>query len=417
MTAAYPGADGKGLDLVTLAALIAAYHDADGPGGGLRATLPLAGRTLIERQARLAAAAGADPILILVERVPPELLAAIDRMRAEGMTVAIARSVAEAAGAATPGTRLLLIADGLVADESHVTRLTGAGGAALLTVPEHKGDQRFERIDSQSLWGGLAVIDGAMLKETATMLGDWDLQSTLLRHAVQSGARQFAVRGEAPDDGLVIARRAEDLVQAEAFILEGASGARGSWISRYLLGPVEQHLARALMPSAVTPGWLYVGALVLIGLSGLLFARGWLAAGVILFLLSTPLDGAAERLAVLRLQRSDAPEWWRYTLAAVAGMTLTALGFALVQERGWGCVALVATTISFLVALHGETHGREIVGRIWLAEPKNMGWLMLPFAITGRWVTGLAALALYAAGSFFWAQRQTHRPKSAIPND
>ncbi len=417
LTAAYPRPDGKGPDPVTLAALIAAYHDADGPGGALRATLPLAGRTLIERQARLAAAAGADPILILVERVPPELVAAVDRMRAEGMTVAIARSVAEAAGATTPGTRLLLIADGLVADESHVTRLTAAGGAALLTVPDHKGDHRFERIDSQSLWGGLAVIDGAMLKDTAAMLGEWDLQSTLLRHAVQSGARQFAVRGEAPDDGLVIAQRAEDLAQAEAFILQGAGGARGSGVSRYLLGPVEQHLARALMPSALTPGWLYTAGLVLIGLSGVLFARGWLAAGVILFLLSTPLDGAAERLAVLRLQRSDAPDWWRYTLAAVAGMALAALGFALVEERGWGCVALVAATISFLVALHGETHGREIVGHTWLAEPKNMGWLMLPFALTGRWVTGLAALALYAAGSFFWAQRQIHRPKSAIPND
>ncbi len=402
---------------MTLAALIAAYHDADGPGGALRATLPLAGRTLVERQARLAAAAGADPILILVERIPPELVAAIDRMRAEGMTVAVARSVAEAAGAAAPGTRLLLIADGLVADESHVTRLTAAGGAALLTVPDHKGDHRFERIDSQSLWGGLAVIDGAMLKDTAAMLGEWDLQSTLLRHAVQSGARQFALRGEAPDDGLVIAQRAEDLVQAEALILEGASGARGSWISRYLLGPVEQHLARALMPTAVTPGWLYIGALVLIGLSGLLVARGWLVAGVILFLLSTPLGGAAERLAVLRLQRSDAPEWWCYTLAAVAGMAFAALGFALVEERGWGCVALVAATISFLVALHGETRGREIAAHIWLSEPKNMSWLMLPFALTGRWVTGLAALALYAAGSFFWAQRQIHWPKSAIRKD
>src|SRR5947209_268366 len=70
---------------MTLAALIAAYHESNEPGGSLRATLPLAGRTLVERQARLASAAGAAPIILAVERVPPELTAAIDRLRAEGL--------------------------------------------------------------------------------------------------------------------------------------------------------------------------------------------------------------------------------------------------------------------------------------------------------------------------------------------
>ncbi len=402
---------------MTLAALIAAYHDAEQPEGALRATLPLAGRTLVERQARLAAAVGAEPIVVLVERMPPELIAAIDRMRAEGMTVTVARSVAEAAAAVPAGARLLVIADGIVADESHVSRLAAAGGPAVLTVPDHMGDDRFERIDPQSLWGGLAVVESRLLKETAAMLGDWDLQSTLLRSAIHNGARQFAVRGEASDERLVVAQRAEELAEAEALILESASGARGSWISRYLLAPVEQWLTRALMPAALTPGWLYIGALVLIGMSGLLFARGWVLLGLILFLVSTPLDGTAERLAVLRLQRGEAPDWWRYTYPAVAGMALAALTFALAPVRGWGCVALAAAAVAFLAALQVEREGREVPGHVWLAEPKNMAWLLIPFALGGRWVTGLAALALYAAGSFFWTQRQVHGRKPASVQD
>lgn len=402
---------------MSFAALIAAYHEAEEPPGTLRATLPLAGRTLVERQARLAAAAGADPILILVERIPPELIAAIDRTRAEGMTVTIARSVDEAARAVAPGTRLLVIADGLVADESHVSRLAAAGGSALLTVPEHLGDDRFERIDPQSLWAGLAIIDGALFKDTVRMLGDWDLQSTLLRRAVQSGARQFAVRGEESNDALVIAQRSADLVAAEAVILQGANRPRGGWISRYVLGLVEQWLTRTLMPAAITPGWLYIGALVLIGLSGLLFVRGWGLVGVILFLISTPFDGAAARLASLRMQRSEPPDWWLYTYPAVAGMSLAALGFAAAEVRGWGCVALVIAIVAFLFALHFETRGREVPGHVWFAEPKGMAWLMLPFAASGRWVTGLGALALYAAGSFFWAQRQVHAPTPVPRHD
>ena len=128
---------------VSLAALISAYHEADDPPGSLRATLPLAGRTVVERQARLAAAAGADPIVILVERVPPELTAAIDRMRSEGISAAVARNATEAADAFEPNTRLLLMADGLIADESHLARLTGVGGSALLTIPDHMADARF----------------------------------------------------------------------------------------------------------------------------------------------------------------------------------------------------------------------------------------------------------------------------------
>lgn len=395
---------------MTLAALIAAYHDSEAPSAGLRATLPLAGRTLVERQARLAAAAGARPIVVLVERVPPDLLAAIDRMRSEGIAIAVARSAAEAADAIHPDDRLLLMADGLVADESHVSRLLGAGGAALLTLPNHAEDERFERIDAHSLWAGLALVDGAMLKRTTAMLGDWDLQSTLLRQAVQGGARQFAV-GEGPVGRITIAQSASDLADAEAVILESARLPRGSWISRYLLSPLEHLMAaRLLLPSSVTPGWLYIAAAVLIGLAGLLFVKGLLGAGLILLLLSTPLDGAADRLSRLRMEADHAPDWWSYTLPLVAGMALAALGYALAPTRGWGTIVLVVAAMFFLLALHGERTGEELEGEIWLAEPKGMIWLLLPFAVTNSWTIGLAALAGYASASFFWVQRQVHRP-------
>jgi hypothetical protein len=402
---------------VSLAALIAAYHEADEPEGALRATLPLAGRTVVERQARLAAASGADPIILLVERLPPGLLAAIDRVRAEGISVAVARSAVEAAEAVDPQDQLLLIADGLVADESHVSRLTGAGGAALLTLPDHGEDDRYERIDSESLWAGLALLDGQTLRRTAAMLGEWDLQSTLLRQAVQSGARQLALRGEAADDALTIAESADDLAEAEAVIVAGASAPRGGWISRYVLAPLEQALTRAVMPSSVTPGWLYIAAVTLVGLGGLLFAKGWLAAGLFLLLVSTPLEGTAERLSKLRMGGRVPPDWWGYTFPLLGALTLTALGWHLAAVRGWGCMALVATTIAFLLALRFETAGRRIEGETWLAEPKAMIWILLPFAIADAWTSALIALAAYAAGSFFWAQHQAHQPAAAKPQD
>jgi hypothetical protein len=401
---------------VALAALICAYHDAPDAPGGLRATLSLAGRTLIERQARLAAAAGASPVVVLVERVPHELAAVIDRLRGEAVSVLIARNAADAAQAVPEQDRLLVMADGVVADAAHLSRLQSIGGAAVMTVPDG-GDDRFERIDAEARWAGLALIDGATLRQTAAMLQDWDLQSTLLRKAVQSGARRLAVRTDGSEGPVTIAQRQADLDAVQSRMLDGSAGARHDWASRYLLAPLEASLTRALMPSSLTPAWLYVGAGVLTGLAAFLFVGGWLWMGALMLLLATPLDGIAERLAALRLQAGGEGSWPARALPILAGGALGALAYQLMPTRGWGCLLLAAASIAFLLALSREVGRRRLPGRLFFAERKGMTWLMLPFAATGAWATGLAALTAYAVGSFFWAQREVHRPRSARQQD
>ena len=397
---------------MTLAALIAAYHEADDAGGGLRATLPIAGRTLLERQVRLAHAAGAEPSVIVVERVTSALGAALDRLRAEGVILVLARSAEEAAEAVQSGDRILLVGDGLVAPEAAIARLLALDAHAILVVPDLRVDDRYERIDAQSRWAGLAVIDGQMLKQTASMLRDWDLQSTLLRRAVQAGARQLSVRGEAEDELPLVAESSDDLAELEAQIVAGAHVRRGDWVSRYLLAPVERLATQALMPTSVTPTAIGLAATLLLGLAGLAFARHWLGLGLALLLLATPLDGIGERLASLRLQGAKGPSWWGALLPALSAGVLLVLAFALAPMRGWGCVALAGTIVAFALAQRAEVKGRELPGKAWLAEPKGMTWLMLPFAAADLWATGLAVLAGYAGASFFWAQRHAH---AAVP--
>jgi hypothetical protein len=402
---------------VTLAALIAAYHEADDNGGGLRATLPIAGRTLLERQARLAFAAGAEPVVVVVERVTAALGAAIDRLRAEGVNLVLARSAEEAAEAVHSNDRLLLVGDGLVAPEAAIARLVALEGPAILVVPDLRVDDRYERIDAQSRWAGLAMIDGQMLKQTASMLRDWDLQSTLLRRAVQAGARQLSVRGDAEDELPLVAETEEDLAELEAKIVAGAHVRRGDWVSRYLLGPVERLATRLLMPTSVTPTAVGLAATLLIGLAGLAFAKHWLGLGLAFLLLATPLDGIGDRLASLRLQGNRGPSWWGALLPAFSAGILLLLASVLAPTRGWGCVALAGTIIAFSLALRIEAQGRELPGKVWLAEPKGMSWLMLPFAAANLWATGLTMLAVYAGASFFWAQRQAHASAPAAAQD
>lgn len=391
---------------LALAALIAAYHESAEPGV-LRSTLPLAGRTVVERQARLAAAAGASPVVVLVERLPAPLAAALDRLRRDRVPVVVARSPEEAAEAVDPGDRLLLIADGAVADPGQLGRLAAAEGAAVLTVPDGAFSEPYERIDAASRWAGLAAVEGSMLRETTAMLRDWDLQSTLLRRALQGGARHLAAEGP-----VAILDSRDDLAGLERQILAGASATQGSWASR-MLAPFERLATHALMTGPLGPSALGTAAALLSALGVGAFLYGWLRTGLALLLLATPLDGMAGRLARLRMQGDIGRSWWCHLLPVLAAAALVALAYALAPEHGWGMVLLAFVTLAFLVALGIETEGRTPRGAALLADRIGLAWLMLPFALFGLWQAGLAALFAYAAASFFWAQREAHSPSAS----
>jgi O-antigen/teichoic acid export membrane protein len=108
--------------------------------------------------------------------------------------------------------------------------------------------------------------------------------------------------------------------------------------------------------------------------------------------------------------------WWCYLLPLFGAAALVALAYALAPAHGWGMVLIAFTSLAFLIALGIETEGRRPRGEMLLAEPKGMIWLMLPFAAFGLWHAGLATLFAYAAGSFFWAQREAHAVR-ALPQD
>jgi hypothetical protein len=393
---------------VALAALIAAYHESGEPGH-LRATLPLAGRTVIERQARLAAASGAAPIILVVERMPAALSAAIERLRRDRIPVQVVRSAEEAAEAVDAYDHILLIGDGAIAGRSQLARLAAAEGAAVLTVPDGSHGELYERIDAGSRWAGVAAIDGALLRETAGMLRDWDLQSTLLRRTLQAGAQHLAAEG-----AVAILDRDEDLDLLERRIVADADEARGGWMDR-LLAPIERFGTAMLMGSRISPELIGFAAALLTGLGVAAFYVHWYWIGLAKLLIATPLEGIARRLARLRMQDGIRRSWWAYLVILFAAAALVLLAYGLAAASGWGMILLAFTTLAFLAALEIETGGRRVRGALFLAERKGMTWLILPFAAFGYWQAGLAALFAYAAGSFFWAQREAHAAPPPTP--
>ena len=127
---------------MALGALIAAYQEDD--SGGLRALLPLSGRTLIEYQVRCAAAAGAAPVVVMVERIPASLNDAFERLRQESIPVIPVSDASEGATRFEPGSSILLIGDGVVPPAEVLAQLAEEREPAVATVPDDELHAGFE---------------------------------------------------------------------------------------------------------------------------------------------------------------------------------------------------------------------------------------------------------------------------------
>jgi len=389
---------------MAVGALIGAYQEDD--SGGLRALLPLAGRSVIDYQVRCAAAAGAAPIVVVVERVPQALQDAFERLRLDGIGVFPVSDVEEALARFETGSMILLIADGVVPPSDLVATIAAEPEAALATVPDDEAHEIFERIDAESRWAGVGLVDVRLLGSTAAMLGDWDLQSTLLRRAVQEGA----VRLRAEDVGgePLLADTATDLTQFQRRLFIASRGVRPDWVSRYLLPPIEELATEYLMESRVRPMWLVWTALALTLVGALCFTRGWLGAGLVLLVASMPLDLIAGRLAALRLKPLPVRMISRIALWPAAGLALLALGlWEMRHVSGWGALVTAFGALAFAEAARLERAGLP-EGELWLISRRSAITLAIPFAVMGAWTSYLIGLLAYAAISFFIIQHVRH---------
>jgi len=386
-------------------ALIGAYQEDD--SGGLRALLPLSGRTLIEYQVRCASAAGAAPIVVVVERVPQALQDAFERLRLDGIGVFPVSDVEEAVSRFEAGTLILLIGDGIAAPADLVATIAQEPEPALATVPDDEEHAAFERIDAESRWAGIGLVDAHLLGSTAAMLGDWDLQSTLLRRSIQEGAAR--VRVEDGAGATLLVERAEDLEDFDRRLLVASRAARTDWVSRYILPPIEQFLTERLMEAAIRPAWLLWTAFALTLAGAFCFTRGWLGAGLVALILSTPLDIVATRLATLRLRPLSTKSIGRLALWPAAGLALLAIGWWEARHgTGWGSLITAGTAVAFAEAARIESANILRDGELWLFSRRSAIVAAIPFAIAGTWTAYLVTMLIYAAVSFFIVQNVRH---------
>lgn len=381
--------------------------------------LLVGGISVVERQARLLRRAGAER-LYAVNVVP--------------LTV-LPQGVEAVASSALPGLvgrddRVVVVSAGLVIDDRCLTAVLAAPVPAMLVADAGAVPLRgVERLDALSFAAGVMALPGMMVREVAATLGDWDLGSTLIRAAATNKATTrvdiaaiplyaWERRRDVPLTWALPTSEAEAKAATDVVVASAQKGCL-DWPARFIHPPIEDALVRLLAPTPVTPNMvtLFTGLVGIIAIAA--FAQGWLWTGLVLALISGPLDGVDGKLARTRVEFSKYGDlehvldkfleygWYMALAWYFAGVMGSALP--------WAVAALIILP-ALSEAIQSEVF-RRITGvqlddsgplerriRLFAGRRNTFLWTLLPFAAAGAWFGGYVLLAVYSVVTTMVAQ-------------
>jgi hypothetical protein len=390
----------QGLDQdisVILAALIIA-EDEGFAGQGVATDVMMLGMPLIEMQARQAHAAGASHIVVATKQVPAALVAAMDRLRGAGINVVLARTAKEAADSIHPEETVLLMAPGCIADNALVRRLATVEVNVVAVTPLKAMAASREMIDAQHDWAGIARIDGNLIRQTATMLGDWALSSTLVRLALQSGAKLLNVEVEGAGGVQTVITQGDANIAVQRLVGQSVPGGGPGILGRPSYG-VGGAIGRMAATASIRPLWSALLPLTLLAISAGMAGFGWFRTGLVMFAVlpvfgvaaRSMIDAALSQSRFLSLFESARP-WVGRAILAGSAIAMSNRGF------GWGSIVLAAWLIWML------WEDRQ-AARKWQGDESSAALLVAAGLFAGYPVWGLGAALLHALATRLFASR------------
>ncbi len=388
------------------------------PDGSLRALVTVAGETLIERQAARLADVGVTHIAVAVAAVPAELLGVCDRIRRRGLKVTPVRAAADLVALVESDDRILLVADGLRAGGTHYAAIAKPGSPAILVTGDTVLTQAFERIDATRRWGGLASISQPMAAELAAMPGEWDMMLTLLRMAVQAGARRLYCEPALFEQGeiAIVTDRPTAALIEQSSLQQVEYGGMGLGRSAIMM-PLVRLVGPLLVRSAKTARYLpYVTGLLWIGVA-LLAASGLAAAGAIVAVLGGLGLAAMRFLSAFRAE-SAAQDRVRHVIRVFGWLLLGLFPWLLslggadhLMPRFSEAALAPCLAATILLARWLYEDGGEKRRFHWLLPDADQAWMMLVPALLFDFATLMfAVLPLLALLQIMIWLRLARRP-------
>ena len=390
------------------------------PDGSLRALVTVAGETLIERQAARLADVGVAHIAVAVGAMPGELLAACDRIRRRGMKVTPVRTASDLVPLVEGDDRIILVADGLRAGGTHYAAIAKPGSPAILVTGDTMLTQGFERIDATRRWGGLASISQPMVAELAAMPGEWDMMLTLLRLAVQAGARRLYCEPALFEQGeiAIVADRPTAALIEQSSLQMIEYGGMGLGRSAIMM-PIIRLAGPLLVKSPATARYLpHVTALLWVAVA-LLAASGLAAAGALVAILGGLGLAAMRFLSAFRAESAaqdrarDVIRTFAWVLLAIFPwlLSLAGPGHRMPPFSEAALAPCLAATILLARSLYEDSGERRRFH--WLLPDADEAWIFLaPALLFGFAPLMFAVLPLLALFQILLWLRLARRPEA-----
>ena len=394
---------------VPLAALILAQSDSDVAPGNQPLLLTLGGQTLLERLAYQAVRMGAGHIVLCAGALPGNMVTALDRLKARGIDVSLARSPREAADKLHPDEHVLVYANVVFVQDAELAGLVRAGAPTVLTLPEPWGRDRFERIDATDNWAGVAKLPASLIRETVAMLGDWAFAPTLIRRAVQQGVARtpLTLRNEAETDEIAPLVQ-EDLAGTARAIARHAGVAADGIVERHALMPL-------LRPFAAWVSLKPVSSTMIASFTLLLLA-GAIAAGIAaqpLAAFGVLILGGAAALLTRLLGQTGVPEpkWmarlidWRCLVLPAILFVTAGYGFAGWKGQWAEAVLALWLGVQTLITVHAVHRGVALPD--WRAGGTGEALILLAGFAAGWPMVGLALVLIHAVALHITIQHKS----------
>ena len=272
------------------------------------------------------------------------------------------------------------------------------------------------------------VLPGTLVVAQVLSLGEWDLASTLIRAvAADHAATRVDFHGlplYAPArrrDAPMLWLRPDEASAPAATRQIVAATQKGclDWPARFLHPFPENLMVRLLAPTPVTPNQV-TALTAIVGIAAAVgFATGWLWTGLILALITGPLDGVDGKLARTRVEFSRWGDLEHLVdkILEYAWYLCIAWHFSGLRGSGlpWAVAALIIVP-AIAESVQGEFF-RRLTGiqlddagtaerriRLFAGRRNTFLWTWAIFAVFGLWFEGFVLLAVYSVATTGLAQ-------------